>query len=105
MSYFSVLPVVASDLPSLRYIFNKSGAGVAVKADDVKAYVQAIGELLDDPEKANELGLRGRAFVEKNYNWDVEAKRLIDYYRKSCFHFGGNKKGTMQVNRLQTRPK
>ncbi|NIA28555.1 MAG: glycosyltransferase [Actinobacteria bacterium] len=76
------LPVVASDLPSLRYILNKSGGGVLVKANDAKAHARAIAGLLDDNEKSNELGRKGREFVKKKFNWDIEAKKLVAFYSK-----------------------
>ncbi|MEM7305877.1 MAG: TIGR03087 family PEP-CTERM/XrtA system glycosyltransferase [Planctomycetota bacterium] len=39
-------------------------------ADDEDSFYEAVKSLLDDPEKARELGRRGRAFVEENYDWE-----------------------------------
>ena len=74
------LPVVASDLPSLRFIFGRSESGVLVKADDAVAHAQAVRELLDHPDRAQAMGTKGRAFVLNHYNWDVEAGKLLDLY-------------------------
>jgi glycosyltransferase involved in cell wall biosynthesis len=39
-------------------------------ADSAQEQVAAIVGLLDDPAKARELGSRGRAFVERQYDWE-----------------------------------
>ncbi len=41
-----------------------------VVADDEDAFYEAVARLLREPEEAAELGRRGRAFVEENYDWD-----------------------------------
>lgn len=40
-------------------------------ADDEDEQVAAVCRLLEAPDAARELGARGRAFVEANYDWDV----------------------------------
>lgn len=40
-------------------------------ADDADAQVEALAGLLAEPERARELGRRGRAFVEETYDWEV----------------------------------
>ncbi len=35
-------------------------------------------DLLDNPDKAQELGRIGRKFVEDNYDWEVTLKPLDD---------------------------
>ncbi len=76
------IPLVASDLPSLQYILNKSGGGKLVKAENAKAHARAIAMLLENVEKCNELGQKGREFVKKEFNWEIEAKILIELYNK-----------------------
>jgi glycosyltransferase involved in cell wall biosynthesis len=39
-------------------------------------------ELLENPEKLEEMGKRGRHFVEERYAWDVLTDRLIDAYQE-----------------------
>jgi len=75
------IPVIASDLPSMKYIFNKAKSGITVRADDPCDYVKAITALLDSPEKMKELGEKGRQFVIKYYNWDIEAEKLRQLYQ------------------------
>jgi glycosyltransferase involved in cell wall biosynthesis len=76
------LPAVASDLPSLRYIFGRSQSGLLVRPDDPKAHAQAIRELLDHPALMAEMGAKGRRFVTEQLNWDKEAVKLVDLYQQ-----------------------
>jgi len=74
------IPVVASDLPSLRYIFGQAQSAIVVPAEDVMAHVNAIRELLSDEEKRQQLGKRGRQFVHDKFNWNTEAEKLLTIY-------------------------
>ncbi len=75
------LPVVASDLPSLRRFRDQGNWGYVVKADDAHAHAWAIAHLLRNPEEAKALGRRGRQAVEECWNWDIEAEKLAAFYR------------------------
>jgi len=77
----SGIPVIASDLPSLKYVFNQANSGIIVQANDPRAYANAIAELLDSPDKVKEMGENGRRFVKKYYNWDMEANKLLELYK------------------------
>jgi colanic acid biosynthesis glycosyl transferase WcaI len=60
-------PVVAAIDPGTEVprILDASGAGVAVPPDDVDAFVEAIGGLVDDPDRAARMGAAGRRWVER----------------------------------------
>lgn len=76
------LPVVASDLPPIRAVVEPWRCGLLVDPADPKALAQAIQALLDDPDLADEMGARGRDAVVRHYNWETEAVRLVDAYRR-----------------------
>ena len=76
------VPVIASDLPSMKYIFNQSKSGIIVKADDPVEYASAIRTLLNDTDKRNTLGKNGRKFVSVKYNWNLEATKLLKLYQE-----------------------
>lgn len=63
----SARPVVASiDAgTAVPLILEESGAGRSVSPDDPDALVEALGRLLEDPAGAAEMGVRGRAWVER----------------------------------------
>ena len=75
------IPVVASDLPSLKYIFNRANSGITVQADDPSAFAAAIDGLLNSPAKMKQMGEKGRQFVTEHYNWDLEAEKLRRLYQ------------------------
>jgi len=76
------LPVVSSDLPSLRRFRDQGNWGYVVKADDAHAHAWAIARLLKNPDEAAAMGRRGRQAVEQCWNWDIEAEKLVRFYRQ-----------------------
>lgn len=63
----SARAVVATDLPGLRETLEDTGAGIVVPVEP-SAMAAAIVELLD-PERADELGARGRRLAEERFAW------------------------------------
>ena len=76
------LPVVASDLPSIRAFYSVTDWGMLVEPADARAHARAIGYLLDHPEEARVKGARGRDMVEHGFSWDMEAKKLSALYER-----------------------
>lgn len=76
------LPIVASDLPSLRQVVGQAGCGLLVRPDDARAHAQAIVYLLNHQEEARRMGLRGREAVHTLYRWENEEARLLELYRE-----------------------
>jgi putative colanic acid biosynthesis glycosyltransferase WcaI len=60
-------PVVAAIDPDTEVprILEASGAGLVVPPDDEDAFVAAIGELVDEPDRASRMGSAGRRWVER----------------------------------------
>ena len=76
------LPVIVSDLPLLRVIVNSTGCGLLVDPLDPQAIADAMQWILDHPAEAEAMGRRGREAVEKHYNWETEAEKLVSLYKK-----------------------
>jgi glycosyltransferase involved in cell wall biosynthesis len=76
------LPVIASDLPRWRELVCGVGCGLVVDPRDPAAIATAIEYLLERPDEAEEMGARGRAAVQSQFNWDGEAERLLALYRR-----------------------
>jgi len=75
------LPVIASDFPLWREIIEESKCGLLVDPESPKSIASAVDELLEDPTVAEQMGIRGREAVLSKYNWNVEAKKLVDFYK------------------------
>jgi len=70
------LPIVASDLPTIREVLIDHKNAVLVNPGDSKDLARGIKELLDNQELANKLAQRAYEDV-KQYSWDMRAERII----------------------------
>jgi len=74
------LPVVAFDLRETRV--SVADAGVYVTPNDVRAYAEAIADLLDDEAKRALLGKLGRARVEQELAWSHQERAYLGVYER-----------------------
>jgi hypothetical protein len=74
------LPVIASDFPLWRKIVEGSDCGLLVNPQDPTAIAQAMKWILDNPQKARQMGENGKRAVEEIYNWETESRKLIAMY-------------------------
>ena len=82
-------PVVANDeIPEQKEVIEESGGGILVKFED-ESFADGIIELLNNPDKAKEMGRKGHEWVVKNRSYEnmareVEKKyyELLEYYNK-----------------------
>jgi glycosyltransferase involved in cell wall biosynthesis len=74
------LPVIVSDFPLYRSIVEKENCGICVDPDSPEEIADAVQRLLDNPEQAKEMGMRGRAATQKKHNWENEQGKLLEFY-------------------------
>jgi glycosyltransferase involved in cell wall biosynthesis len=74
------MPVIVSDLPGMRPFVKDKPYAILVPADDYKAYADAIIYLLDNPVRRQQMGFAARKQIENYYNWDIEFRKLKDFY-------------------------
>ena len=74
------IPVVASDFPVWRSIIEPHACGLLVDPTDVNAISKAMAWILSHPDEAQLMGVRGRAAVQQQYQWDHEARKLEECY-------------------------
>ncbi len=72
-------PVVANDHPEQRDVLEKSGAGICVPFEK-ESFASAILELLQDPVRAADMGMRGRRYVERYRCYRVIADQVESKY-------------------------
>jgi glycosyltransferase involved in cell wall biosynthesis len=71
--------VVATDIPGVRETVSASGAGIVTPVD-AAAFGAAIGELLDDPARADGLGAAGREAAVDRYSWPSVVRRTMPLF-------------------------
>jgi phosphatidylinositol alpha-1,6-mannosyltransferase len=70
------LPVVGGDSGGAPDAILPGETGYVVGGRDVAALADRLTALLQDPAGARAMGEKGRAWVERDWNWDVIASRL-----------------------------
>jgi glycosyltransferase involved in cell wall biosynthesis len=63
-------PVIGSDIPGLGDMLEKEEIGTSFPMGDHNALARRLIELLGIPERAREMGERGRQFVLENHSWE-----------------------------------
>ncbi|MDT4934458.1 MAG: phosphatidyl-myo-inositol dimannoside synthase [Pseudonocardiales bacterium] len=72
------LPVVAGDSGGASDAVREGETGYVVPGRDEAALVGRLVSLLQDPEQRTRMGKAGRAWVERDWRWDVLAARLTE---------------------------
>ena len=70
------LPVVGGDSGGAPDAVRDGETGYVVGGRDVGALTDRLVELLTDPVKARAMGAAGRAWVEREWRWELQADRL-----------------------------
>jgi glycosyltransferase involved in cell wall biosynthesis len=76
------LPAIVSDFPFFRELAEPVGCAVFVDPLDPGQIAAAIDELLADERRAEEMGRRGSAAVRERLNWQQQAPKLVELYRR-----------------------
>lgn len=75
------IPVIASDFPLWSDFIKQTGCGLVVNPLDPRAIARAIEFVLTNPSAAETMGRHGREAVERHYNWESEAPKLVQLYK------------------------
>jgi glycosyltransferase involved in cell wall biosynthesis len=75
-------PVVATDAGGLPEVVEHGVTGLVVPRGDSAALAQAIGSLLEDPERRRRMGVAGRERALRLFDWDRTAEQLEEVYRR-----------------------
>ncbi len=77
-------PVVVGDSGGARESLEPSETGLLVDGSDDDAVADAVASLLEDPARAEALGLAGRARVERSFTWERAAEQLAGWLREAA---------------------
>ena len=76
----SGLPVIASDLPGVRRVFENNIQGLLARPGDVRDLAKKIEEVLSSENMAENMGQAGRKLVKEKYNWITAGEKLENIY-------------------------
>ena len=76
------LPVAVSDQPHRRQIVERYGVGEVFDEKDPRSIAQAIDSIVSDEERYREMRHRARLAAREEFNWEVQAKKLVEAYEK-----------------------
>ena len=76
------IAVVASDFPHWRDIVSARGCGLCVNPRDPAAIAAAVDRLAEDETFGAACGRNGAEAVAREYNWNTQAAKLVDLYRR-----------------------
>lgn len=74
------IPVIASNFPLWKTIIENNSCGICVDPLDPKEIAESINFIISNPEKAELMGRQGQQAVKEKYNWDIEEKKLFNFY-------------------------
>jgi glycosyltransferase involved in cell wall biosynthesis len=62
----------------IREVVEEARAGIFVTPGNPHALAEAIQELAQDPQECHAMGMRGRSYVESNFNREDLATQLLE---------------------------
>jgi glycosyltransferase involved in cell wall biosynthesis len=84
------LPVMASDFELWKSIIETENCGICVNQKDVNEINQKLNQIINNTELLKAMGKNGRNAVIKKYNWSIEEKKLIYFYKNLIKHINEN---------------
>ncbi|MBT3169332.1 MAG: glycosyltransferase [Candidatus Cloacimonetes bacterium] len=76
------LPVITSDFKLYKDVIEINNCGLCVDPSKPKEVANAIEYIMINPKIAKQMGENGRKIVEEKYNWEVEKKKMLEFYKK-----------------------
>lgn len=76
------IPVLASDFPLWKEIVDDAQCGICVDPMNIDEIAKQIDFLLNNPTISEEMGRNGQLAYQSTYNWNIEEKKLIQFYSK-----------------------
>jgi glycosyltransferase involved in cell wall biosynthesis len=75
-------PVIAFDAGGIPDFVLPEQTGLLAKTGDSAALSRQIQRLLDDPERADAMGIRARKLILEQFSSGLESARYLELYRK-----------------------
>ncbi len=75
-------PVAASNIAGIKEVVRDNYNGVLFTPGNIDDMVEKINFLLNNPEKAKEMGKNGRKLMEERFSWEKIAHQTVIYYTR-----------------------
>jgi glycosyltransferase involved in cell wall biosynthesis len=75
-------PIVTTDMPGCREIVRDGVNGLLVPPEDSQALASALSELLEDAERRQEMGARGREIVQEEFSVEQVVSETMTVYEE-----------------------
>ena len=79
-AFYLNVPVVGTNVGGIPELISHDETGLLVPPENSEQIVNAVNELLSNPEKAKKLAINGNNFVKNNMTWDVMLPKFINFY-------------------------
>ena len=75
-------PVVATNVGGIPELMRDGQTGYLIEKDDVDDLFEKLSMLINDQEKAKEMGKEGKKFVTESFNWDKICNDFLNHLKK-----------------------
>ena len=75
-------PVIATNVGGIPELMEDGKTGFLVEKGNSEDLIEKISLLINDQDKARQMGIEGRKFVEKNFSWEKIAKDFVNIIKK-----------------------
>ncbi len=76
-------PIIGTQGEGIAEVLDKTEVGIAVPPKNVQAIIAAIRELFRHPKRAQEMGARGKALVNREFTWRHNAQKTLEVYQEA----------------------
>ncbi|MDD2766409.1 MAG: glycosyltransferase family 4 protein [Candidatus Moranbacteria bacterium] len=70
-------PVVASNIEGLKDAIAHNENGILVESGHAEAFQNVLIDLIDHPEKRQDIGMRARQYTKTHYHWNIIARSYV----------------------------
>lgn len=74
------IPILCSNFPQWKEFVEQYDCGIAVNPEDNQEIARALNYLMNNPQRASEMGCNGRRAVEAGLNWESQGEQLVAWY-------------------------
>ncbi|WNJ19755.1 glycosyltransferase [Pontibacter sp. G13] len=79
-------PVITTNYGELKAYFTDQHDALVADSYDVSQYVDKMKFVLEHPDEAREIGLRGKEMGYSNFHYSIQGKRMRSFLEKLCFN-------------------